>query len=49
MPALRRLGDRVGIVVPADDIGAAGHERAGAGQPGAAEPEHRDLFSGESR
>ncbi len=39
----RRLGDRVGVVVPADDVGAAGEQRAGARQPRAAEAEDGDL------
>ena len=37
------------IVVVGDDIGAAGHERAGARQPRAAQPEHGDLFAGKGR
>ena len=43
-----RLGDGVGAVVPADHVGAAGEQRAGADQPGAAEAEHRDLLAGET-
>ena len=48
MPALVRLRDGVGTVVPADHVGAAGEQRAGADQPGAAEAEHRDLLAGET-
>ena len=44
----RRLGDGIGAVVPADDVGAAGEQRAGADQPGAAEAEHGDFLSGEA-
>ena len=43
-----RLRDRVRIVVPADDVGPAGEQRAGADQSRAAEPEHGDLSAGEA-
>ena len=41
-----RLRDGLGVVVPADDVGAAGEQRARARQPRAAQAEHRDLLSG---
>ena len=37
------------VVVEGDDVGAAGEQRAGARQPRAAQPEHRDLFAGKGR
>jgi hypothetical protein len=46
-PGRRRLGHAVGIVVPADDIGTAGQQRARARQPGVAEAEDGDLAAGE--
>ena len=41
-----RLDDGLRVVVPADDIGAAGEQRARARQPRAAQAEDGDLFSG---
>ena len=43
-----RLRDRIRIVVPADDVGAAGEQRTGADQSRAAEPKHGDLSAGEA-
>ena len=43
------LGDALRIVIEGDDIGAAGEQRACAHQPRAAQPEHRDFFSGKGR
>ena len=42
-----RLRHRLGVVVAADHLGAAGQQRAGAHEPRAAEPEHGDLLAGE--
>ncbi len=42
-PGLRRMLDARRIVVPADHVGAAREQRAGAREPRGAEPEHRDL------
>ena len=41
--ARRGLGDRIRIVVPGRDVGAAGGEGFGRGQPRATEAEKRDL------
>ena len=42
-----RILDTIGAVVPADDVGAAGKQRAGGDQPGTAEAEDRDLAARE--
>ena len=46
-PRARRVGDAGGTVVPAHHVGAAGEQRAGRDQAGAAEAEHGDFFSRE--
>ena len=43
----RRRNDGFRVVIPADDIGAAGKQRAGARQSRPAEAEDGDLFPGE--
>ena len=42
----RRIGDAFRTVIPADDVGTAGEQRARRDKPRAAEPEHRDLAAG---
>ena len=49
MPAALAFATLCCIVVVADDIGAAGKQRAGADQPRAAQAEHRDLFARKGR
>ena len=49
MPAALALATLCRVIVIGDDVGAAGEQRAGARQPGAAEPEHGDLFACEGR
>ena len=49
MPAASRFRDARRIVVPGDDVGAAGQQRAARSPARAAQAEHGDLFAGKGR